>query len=121
MEKSPYENEFTLSLKKYPLLSEQKSMLENLIPMFKSNDPETVDLARNLVLNEPLLNIMCGTPTCKQNAKTLHNRVAHCKIKRTGGSGKYNIFSVRKALENYWYMAVALEATVKYGYYYLYD
>ena len=116
---SPYINDFTLSLVKYPLLPEQKIMLENLIQMFKSGDPDTINLARQLVINEPLLDIIVGTPT-KINAKTLKNRVLHCKYERTYYGKNISPHSYSYVNEEYKSIAIAIEATIKYGCYWMY-
>lgn len=120
MIESPYINDFTLSLVKYPLLPEQKIMLENLIQMFRSGDSDTINLARQLVINEPLLDIIVGTPTNKMNAKTLKNRVLHCKYKGTYYGRKISPYSYSYVNKEYRSISIAIEATIKYGCYWMY-
>ena len=110
--------DITLLLKKYPLLTEQKIMLENLISMFRSNDPDTINLARQLVINEPLLDIIVGIPTCRENIKTLKNKVLHCKYKKTY-FGNIRAYSYSYVGREYQLISEAINTTINNGYYWM--
>lgn len=114
-------NKNTLSIRKYPLLPEQRIMLLNLSCMFSSRDIETINLAREIVLNEPLLNIIVGNPTCRKEAKTLYNSVQHCRYKRSCYSAEITYYSLKRVNDIYSTIAANIQETINQGFYYLYD
>lgn len=93
-------------------------MMENILPMLESRDIETINFARELIINEPLLNIIVGNET-----RTLHNLIKHCKptLKRTINDisyyGSYGCYTYQAFYNRLSLIVKSIKLTLKSGTY----
>lgn len=91
-------------MKEYPLLKQQKNMLNNLRFMLQANNKNDINLARHLILEEPLIRDIILVNETKP-LKTL--------MKHKSRNYYYYFYKIRQIAQH-------MEDTVNHGIYFMY-